>query len=215
MKECVKGVLGRHGNRKYAMHGDNRLLRLVKLRDGRRVFEFLRCNPYWGGVQHAATGDGLAEALAPRVVEQLIQRGGVCVLYTHLGKIRDPREPIGRQARDALRNVAERFHSGQLLVTTTRRLLGLCRAVREVEWSASFIGGKICIDLRLPSADRDGRPPLTEADLEGLTIYVPDAHGTCVLLNGREVTGISRNAPDESGRASASLAWRRLEFPDL
>jgi len=214
-KELAKGALGRRGNGKYGMHCDNRLLRLVSLRDGQRVFEFLRCNPYWGGVQHAATADGLAEALAPRVLEHLVRREGVCVLYTHLGKVRDRRQPLGPRTRAALRRLAAYHHAGKLLVTTTRRLLGLRRAVAEVQLSVSSEAGWSCIALDLPAISRGEKPPLVGSDLDGLTLYVPDPDRTRVLLNGREVTRICHNPPDHTGRPSVSLRWPQLEFPRL
>jgi len=47
-KESAKRLLARCGNRRYATHGPNRVLSVDGLRDGRPVYEFLRCNPYWG-----------------------------------------------------------------------------------------------------------------------------------------------------------------------
>ena len=75
-KEWAKGWLGRLGNRKYAIHAPNEALRPVRLRDGRPVWEFLRVNPYWGGVDEAATAAGLAEVLSPRFLDTLVRRGG-------------------------------------------------------------------------------------------------------------------------------------------
>jgi hypothetical protein len=42
-------------------------------------------------------------------------------------------------------------------------------------------------------------------DLHGITIYVPDAAAASVAVAGRPTTSFTRNAPDESGRASITL----------
>ena len=77
------------------MHGPNAVLREARLRDGRPAIEFLRANPYFGGVEFAATSDGIAEVLTQRTLDRLVEREGIAVLYTHLGKIRSAAAPFG------------------------------------------------------------------------------------------------------------------------
>src|SRR5262249_52282553 len=123
-KEYVKHGLARFGGDKYAMHGANDLVRPVELRDGQRVWEFMRCNPHFGGVWCGDTAGGSAGVLATRFLDRLVARGGICILYTHLGKIRRIDEPFELPTRRAFELLAEYFRAGKLLVTTTRRLLG-------------------------------------------------------------------------------------------
>jgi len=214
-KEAAKGLLARRGHVKYAMHGPNRVLRRTHLRDGREAYEFLRCNPYWGGVQHGATADGIADVLTPRMLRRLIDRGGVCVLYTHLGKVREPREPFGRRTHAAFRRLAEHYQRGEILVTTTRRLLGYCRMVREIEVETHANDGCMLIDVRIPERVCRGPLALSRSDLDGLTIYTPEPESARVLIDGGEVADLRRNRPDHTGRRSISLPWPRLEFPSL
>lgn len=212
-KEFSKRVLARLGNVKYAMHGPNEVIRETRLRGGQRVYEFIRCNPHWGGVNRGETPEGLADVLVEPILAHLIKRGGMCLLYTHLGKIQTRHEPFGPSARRALRLLADFQREGKVLVTTTRRLLGYCRVVREVAISVSGDPSSLCIDLtvRAKQAER----PLQDADLAGLTIYVPNPSATRVVLNGHQITPFRRNGPDETGRRSISLPWERLEFPNL
>ena len=147
-KEAVKGLLAERGSVKYAMHAPNEVLRAARLRDGRPVIEFLRANPYWGGVENAATADGLAEALTEPMLRKLVARGGTCILYTHLGKVGDPRVPFKSATVAALRMLAEFERRGEILVTTTRRLLGFRRAVREVCGVARTVGGELHVQLK-------------------------------------------------------------------
>lgn len=213
-KEASKGFLAQRGSRKYAMHADNRLMRRSRLRDGRNIFEFIRCNPYWGGVENAATADGVADALTPRMLDTLVARRGACILYTHLGKVRNPREPFGPRTREAFRALAERAQRGEILVTTTRRLLGYRRAISEIQATVRSDGLPI-IDLQRPAAPCGGLPQISRDDLAGLTLYTNEPGRTRVRVDGVEIGDVVVNPADESGRASVSIPWKWLEFPDV
>ena len=204
-KEVAKGALARAGSSKYAMHAENRVLSEVRLRDGQRVREFLRCNPYWAAVDEGETADGLAEVLTAPMLAALVERAGACVLYTHLGKIADRKRPFGPATCAALRHLAEQQRAGRILVTTTRRLLGQRQATREAVFGVrGDETGGLSIDVRWDGA---------QADLDGLTFYTNDPDRTRVRVNGTPQSGLQRNPADHSGRASVSLPWPRLEFP--
>ena len=212
LKEAAKSRLARAGNAKYAMHGPNETLRRTTLRDGRGVYEFMRCNPHWGGVSSCDQGRHIGEVLTRDVLHRLVEREGSCVLYTHLGKIDDPRAPFDEEAVRSFRCLADAFHSGQILVTTTRRLLGYRRAVREIEVASTLDDSGLQIDVTA-RADRMPDSALSATDLAGLTFYVPDPANTHVTVAGKTVGDLKRNAPDCTGRPSVSLPWPSLEFP--
>lgn len=229
-KEAVKGMLAERGSVKYAMHAPNEVLRAERLRDGRPVIEFLRANPYWGGVENAATADGLAEALTEPMLRKLVARGGTCILYTHLGKVGDPRVPFKPATVAALRMLAEFERRGEILVTTTRRLLGFRRAVREVSGVTRTVGAELHVQLkhlaggtltpalslkgegasRWSLADSPGA--LSERDYDGLAFEIPVGVTPRVMLGQREIKTTLITSPRES-RAVALIPWRRLDFP--
>ncbi|MCC7462937.1 MAG: hypothetical protein IT480_10815 [Gammaproteobacteria bacterium] len=202
-KEWLKGVLARAGSVKYALHPANTLLQPAQLRDGRRVQEFLRANPHWGGVSCADNATGLADVLTPRMLDRLEARGGGMLLYTHLGKIRDAREPFGAATRAALAGLAERRNAGRILVTTTRRLLGFCHARNAVRARASGDGSGIEIEAH-------GVEP---ADLAGLCFAVADAARARLRVNGRDVAGVVRHTRPGGGAPCVSIPWPALVFP--
>jgi len=214
-KEWSKRVLARCGSTKYAMHATNDILRPVRLRDGTPAYEFIRCNPHWGGVSSYETAKGIGDVLTDAFLNRLAAREGLCILYTHLGKVRDPRVPLDASAVAGFRRLAGAFQDGRILVTTTRRLLGFSRAAREVKFVARRDGKVLQIDIDTTAAAARDQAALPRADLDGLTFYVPDAEAVCVNLDGREVSDIQSNAADHTGRRSVSLPWRRLEFPSL
>jgi hypothetical protein len=203
-KEWAKGRLGRLGNRKYEIHAPNEVLRRAKLRDGRLVWEFLRANPYWGGVENAVTAAGLADVLDRRFLDTLVSRGGVALLYTHLGKVIDRREPLPPATRAALQLLASYRDSERILVTTTKRLLDWCRRRREARVEATETAGLLRVDVRLARA---------ETEFDGLTLYVPEGRHVRVTLGDREIGDLRRNPADHTGRTSVSVDWRRLQFP--
>jgi len=213
-KEATKRKLGKKGNHKYAMHGANETLCPAVLRDESRVYEFMRCNPHWGGVSSCDQGRHIGEVLTEKMLDLLICRGGTCVLYTHLGKIDDPNCPFNKRAIEAFNRLAGKFRSGSILVTTTRRLLGYHRAVREITFSSTWDDKNLCIDLDTHSIDSTiGELPT--ADLCGLTFYVPNPQVTRMKIDGQEITNIQLNSPDHTGRPSISLIWPMLEFPKI
>lgn len=61
LTEAAKGALATCGYVKYGIHKPNQVIREVVLRDGQRVYEFLRSNPHYCGVSCGTTADGIAE----------------------------------------------------------------------------------------------------------------------------------------------------------
>jgi len=205
-KEYAKSLCARSGSAKYAMHAPNEVLRESSLRDGWKVYEFLRSNPYAGGVENGATAGGLADVLSPRMLKTLVAREGRCILYTHLGKIRDRQQLFAENTREALQLLASYFEQSAILVGTTRRMLGYCRAIRAVRnWVETSN------DDHVIHVDSCG---LSEADCDGLTFYTDDPRRWRIMLNGNEVA-VRRNPPDQTGWSSISIPWRKLEFPQL
>jgi hypothetical protein len=148
------------------------------------------------------------------MVDRLVERGGTCILYTHLGKIDNPRIPFNGQAVQAFRSLAEKYRAGRILVTTTRRLLGYRRAAAETTYKVGKKDGLLCIDLKTRGPKNWGGE-LPVADLAGLTFYVCDPQRTRVLINGKPVADLMCNGADHTGRPSVSLPWSPLEFPAL
>jgi hypothetical protein len=207
--EAAKNLLGSTGTRKYEMHAGNRLMRPIALRDGSRVFEFARCNPHWHGVGSGATADGLPEIMSRRFLDILAKRRGFSILYTHLGKTRQSTKVFGERTVATLRTLAEYSDRKEILVTTTRRMLGYCLATQlaHVVLDESDAGEIVRVDTT--ALQKTGLP----TDLSGLTIYVRDAMRARFVVDGQEVAEVERNIADETGSQSVSLPWRSLTFP--
>ena len=214
-KEAAKQCVSWCGDGKYSMHRPNRVLRADRLRNGQAVFEFLRCNPHWKGPGEGATASGLTEVLTSGFLDRLVRRGGVCVLYTHLGKVRETQVPFNKQTVAVLRRLADRYSRGDILVTTTRRALGFCRAMQGISLSTECVEGETVVNVSTGDGAGGCASALADSDFDGLTVYTPDPDRTRLRLNGKVLHTVIRNGPDHTGRSSVSLPWPRLEFPDL
>lgn len=203
LKEYAKGFLAHVGNSRYAMHGLNQVLREISLRSGQKVYEFMRSSPHWGGISYSDGADGLSEILTEKMLSRLVEREGVCILYTHLGKFMGS-EPFSQASKNALRLLA-RYSKDKILVRTTSRLLHYCRVTRNLRLLMSMKGEHLVIDVLTNE---------NENNLAGLTIYTPDPGKTHIKINGGEIKKLQYNAPDHTGHPTVSLPWPRLAFPE-
>ncbi len=208
-KEMGKRAMGWQGG-KYAMHTRNRILGPARLRSRQRVIEFLRCNPHWGGVSCGETASGIGHVLTEKFLTRLAAREATCILYTHLGKIRERRELFDPAARAAFTRLADHEKNGRVLVTTTHRLLKYNWMTQQVRIRTEEKHGLLHVNAETSAeASRYG----TIEDWSGLTIYVQDPRRTTFNVDGVPVRELQRNAPDHTGRPSVSIPWRRLEYP--
>jgi hypothetical protein len=143
------------------------------------------------------------------MLRRLIDRGGVCLLYTHLGKGLSPAEPLPAESVDALRLLRAAQDAGDVLVATTRRVLDYVAMRRSAEVSAHRPGWALRVGVRLG----DGRVGLVPR--AGLTVYVPrtEADSAELYVNGMRIDDVQRHPPDHTGRRSLSVPWKRMEFP--
>lgn len=204
--EFVKGGLARLGNKKYAMHKANKVLRKTELVDGTPVLEFMRCNPSWGGVSVFDTARGIHNILTQPVLDALVKHGGCSVLYSHLGKVPSVAEPFTKQTRDAFSLLSSYQKNKLVLTVTTRRLLGYNRTINEMKYKVELLNGETHIHL---STTYNGE------DLSGLTWYVEKPKATKLFINGLAHENLQINPIDESGQQSVAIKWLPLKFPKL
>ncbi len=213
LKESVKIRLGRRGHPRWKMYAANQVCRPATLRDGQPIWEFMRSNPFWGGSGKAATADGIARVLTARALDELVRRRGACVLYTHLGKVRDPAHPFNESTRRAFALLGEYQNLGRIFVTTTHRLLRYLTAREGLHHSAERIGERTVIEIGDVDDAVFGRRRPSDVELQGLTFVVP---GRGPVAIRREDQTAIRCAIEHHGDATlATIPWKRLTFPDF
>ncbi len=210
VKEFAKNVLAVFGNKKYAMHKSYNLLRIAKLNDGQKVYEFLRFDNYWKGVAEGATSKRLAYVISKRTLERLKKVGGYMIVYTHLGKNSDCPEVVAKETQNALRDLASEYERGNIYVTTTSRLLNYFINQKYLKWSYETKGEEMIITIFSVEDPVFGSFVPTIKDLQGITFYVPAKDKIRIYINDREITDIRRNPPDFMERESVTI-WKREE----
>lgn len=205
-KEIAKIILGKLGNTKYLMHAQNELLHKTSLGRGHRVYEFIRANPHYAGVSSGETADGLHEVVTHKFLNTLIEKEGIIILYTHLGKTKHRDEIFPKDTRTAFEALSNYYKQKRILVTTTRRLLGYCRAISEMAVKADNSSDTYLIKVATPYEGRD---------LQGVSFYIPDNKKAVIELNGNVIDDLHLNERDETGRRSVSIPWNKLVFPSL
>ncbi|ABM02298.1 hypothetical protein Ping_0439 [Psychromonas ingrahamii 37] len=204
--EVIKGWLARLGNQKYAMHKDNKVLRKTQLVDGTPVIEFLRCNPSWGGVSSNDKARGIHNVLTKNVLDTLVAKQGSSILYSHLGKVFSVDRPFNNETRHSFELLASYQKRGDILTATTRRLLGYFRTLEALSFTVESVEDETNINL---STEYTGE------DLNGLTWYVEEPEKISLYINKKKYSDLQINPPDKSGKASVSIKWSALIFPDF
>lgn len=202
-KEAVKVAAGKLGNKKYSFHANNRLIRDTWLRDGQKVREFMRSNPHVEGVSVGDTSEGLGQALSEDFLDRLIDRRGKVIIYTHLGKKIDADTGFAPGTRAALEELRNRVQGGDVLVSTTTRILDFATLLEGLAWSVRTVDGvrEICVDT-----------PSGSTDCQGLSFEIESDQPCALVVNGeRKETERFRGASE--GRDVVGVPWRRLDYP--
>jgi hypothetical protein len=211
-KQAVKIWLGRLSHTSWEMHAANRVCRPSRLRDGRPVWEFLRSNPHWAGTGIGATADGIASVLTQPFLDQLVQREAVCALYTHLGKVKDPRCPFGEGTQAAFRRLAATHERGAIHVTTTHRLLRYLTVRDSVRFTTSRLPGRTVIVIQSVEDSVCGPYEPSPDDVIGLTFVMNRCDMVEVSLRGGRP--LDCDIVHDGPRTIACVRWPRLTFPD-
>ena len=204
-KEFAKNVFGIFGNKKYAMHKKNDLVKITQLNDGQKIYEFMRFDNHWKGVGYGADANGLAHSISKKVIDQLKRKEGYMIVYTHLGKNAQSSQPIPRETQNALRRLARESEFGNIWVTRASRLLNYYIRHRYLNWSYQIKNNEINIHIKNVKDPIAGNRVPSLEELKGVTFYTPNKNKTRIFINGNEIENIQRNFPDYAKRESITL----------
>jgi D-glucuronyl C5-epimerase C-terminus len=190
-----------------------RLVEPYVLRDGQHS----RCFYRYGGLNgRTPVLDDLPTQLSAANLDELVATGGYTVIYQHLA-VRRLRPGYGTQAYgpvddrwfrpeelEVLRDLARRFHDGDLWVVPTTRLLHYRDTHEALRWRAHRDADGDVIHI---GSGGDVEPdPGGFADLtflcerpEATRVYVETTHGL------HRVESVRANPPDEQGRLSITV----------
>jgi hypothetical protein len=210
-KETAKRLLAHVGSAKYRLHLPNRVLGPITLRDGRPMYEFLRSNPYWGGVSSCETADGIGNVLTERVLRNLADHKGICILYTHLGKNSDSAHPMSPASAQGFHRLARYCHDGTILVATTYRVLNYLTVRNHLKFQAQREGNTLRITIHAVEDPVRGTWTPGQADLSGITFETEYAEHLEIRLDAGPA--IPATIHQDAERTLATVPWTSLSFP--
>lgn len=212
-KELAKNVLAVFGNKKYAMHEKNDILKIVTLDNGQKVYEFTRFDNYWQGVATGANCNGLAYVISKKTLDRLKKVGGYMIVYTHLGKNSDCSSFIPKETQDALRYLGHEYKAGNIYVTTTSKLLNYYINHKYLNWYYDTNDNQTIIHIDNVKDPIRGAFVPSIQDLQGISFYVADRRKTRVFITENEIEHIQRNCADHTGRESVTIPLIFLKYP--
>jgi hypothetical protein len=211
--EAGKQLLARAGNKKYRLHRYNAVLEPILLRDGSYVYEFMRSNPFWGGVSSGDRGDRIHQVLTPLLFERLFRNGGVCILYTHLGKndIREGPEVITPQASKAMQMLSRYQEEQKILVTTTSRILDYITTRDRLRTDLSIHEQECVVSLHLQPHKRP--VDWQYYNFDGISFKINTGLKTRFVFKNKDITSLLRTQNTANGATVYSFPWKKLHFP--
>ncbi|MDP6801570.1 MAG: hypothetical protein QF819_00130 [Gemmatimonadota bacterium] len=196
------GRLPRGTRRPFA---DNVLLHAETLDDGTRWLSFRR---YIGRRRGISTGGaGVAELIAPEILDDLTERGGVMIVYTHLGDNDGPPRYLPPETVRALRGLARRAHAGEILVATTARILAWTASRNFLRWSVREDAARTVIEIAGFDDPATGFRQPDPGELDGITFAVKDPSRTRITVCGQDAKGVVRT------KSTVGFPWAALEYP--
>jgi len=212
-KEVAKLWLGGRAHPQWEMHALNRVCRAGMLRNGQRVWEFMRSNPHWAGPGRGDTADEIGNVLTADMLDALVRSEGVCVLYTHLGKVRNRQCPFGKSAQAALRRLAGLREAKTIFVTTTHRLLRYLTVRDCLRVSAHRHGARILVSIGQVDDPLVGAFLPSPDDLIGLTFVLERCDDVMLSLPNSQI--VSCHVVHDGDKTLAAVPWKPLVFPDF
>jgi hypothetical protein len=140
----------------------------------------------------------VAAQVAETLAHEIKAKGGVMVVAAPSV---NPRGPLG----SALGHMRREHEEGGVYFADRDELLAYGYIRRYLDWDATSSEGGVTIRVHAVH-DTLATPWVpTLHELDGLTFYTPDPERTRVLLDGREVRGLTVNSPDRTRRGSVTI----------
>ena len=202
-------------NTKYALHGNNDLIRIATLADGRKAYEFMRYDAHPDGIGHGASSKNLHYNISERLINRLIKVGGYAILYAHFGKNDGCTQAICENGQYGLRYLEKKYRDGELYITTTSRVLNYYLNHKHLKWSVHENENDVTIVIHSVEDPVFGSFVPSAENLQGITFYIPSGKKTRLFINDKEVLNIKKNNCDEIGIESIMFPINNLKYPEV
>jgi hypothetical protein len=191
------------GYEKYNYFKHNKLINIPTMRDGQKIYEFIRFNNHPKGAAVGDTFEDLAYFISNKVLCALKKSGGYCIVYVHLGKKFNLNNISSRETIAALHNLKREIDCGNIYVDCVSKLLTYYLRTTFLEWSFEAVKGQYHIHISSINDPVFGPYVPEVKELQNVTFYT--SGDVKILVNGAEIKKIQRNAADHTGRESVTI----------
>tara|TARA_B100001964_G_C14244870_1_gene606880 strand:+ start:1837 stop:3057 length:1221 start_codon:yes stop_codon:yes gene_type:complete len=188
----------------------NKLIAPITLQDKTTLWEFQRWINAWGR-QTVLDVNDFTQQIAKKNIRGLIRNEGFMVLYTHFCENLKLKEGFPTKLKTNLRFIREEYNSGELLVTTTSRLLRYKEITIYIKTDVHEENGKTIFAIPSTMKTPLGKQNITLSDIEGLTFYTDEQEKTEIHFMGKCLAS-KTNPRDHTGKVSISIPWIQLEY---
>jgi len=192
---------------------ENDLIQTIQLKDGHRIWDFQRFVNNWGREQVLDSKE-LGAQIQPSNIQRLISNEGFLIVYTHMCEGLSASDRLPEKLYQVFDFLAEKYFSGELLVSTVSRLLKYSELIKTMQWNYCRENERLFIKIDSKLNNLDDHDNLTESDLPGITFYCEEPSNVSVFLGDRELP-VQHNYQDHTGRHSVSIPWKKLDFPNF
>lgn len=192
----------------------NKLIEPITLDDGQNFWRFRRFINDDGKItQYGVDAQYLSRQLKSSTLDRLTKAGGYQIVYTHLGANEESDEVLPKATRAVLQDLSDRFHRGEILITTTSRLLDYNRITRFIRWTWSKSEEDYRIEISGIADPLQTDSLISVEQLRGLTFYTPFPEKTEIYLQGEPVSDTQVYPEDQTGKSSVGIPWDWLQYP--
>ncbi len=214
MKSAIQGFLKqtKYRNEKDPIFNyDNNLINPLVLRDGNKIWEFIRFINSWGGAGELDLNE-FADQININNLNRLIKNEGVMILYTHFNE--NLTKTIPKVLYENLLELKKMAKRKDILVTTTSRILKFWEISNYISYNVQTFDDKTIININDVLDCPVGKKSINRYHLNGLTFYCNNSKPHNIVFKNKLCKSIS-NPPDETGQKSLSIPWEKLEYPKI
>lgn len=202
IKQFIELVQDFRANHKVVWEHNNKLIQVMTLDDGQKIFDFVRYINRWGKYS-IADEPYIRFQISQKVIDELIGSQGYMIQYTHLGDNNGP-PYISESTYKALRYIFKKSNDGELWVTSTSNLLNYYIHHKYLNWKYVVNKDEIKIFIESITNQVEGTYIPTINELKGITFYISPDKNIRVYLNNREIEFV-KNPKDYKGKYSITL----------
>ncbi len=214
LKNMMKVVL----NRRYSRRKARQIVELAapfRLADMTRIIGFSRYHFHPEGIWTSPTRENIHLSLSPKILDNLVQKAGYLILYSHLGLPMNPKGDIfPDEEKKVLTYLSDQYHGGNIWVAPTVDILNFWMMSRYLKWRVEKEGNQFTIHLEsLDDPVTEKRLPEKD-EVAGLSFYSPRPDQTRICLEGN-ILETTVNLPDHTNMGSVSIPVKPVPCTDI